>query len=175
MPTWTKEMALEIISAGYKSMARKYHPDVGGTHEQMLGLTASKEHLEKVINGASDFRSDSFSYNRGPDWNRASANRREEDARKRRQYWRNTKADEAAENIPIEPYPHDDDYFQIADVTIMAITEKAYKIKITGIRQPQWLPKSQLHEEMDLNAINDGDVLTIVFTRWIAQQKGWLK
>lgn len=174
MPTWTKEMALEIIAAGYKSMARKYHPDVGGTHDQMLDLTATREHLEKNLSGGNTSRSE-YSWERQRAREREeSARRREEEERKRR-YWSQQQQTKPGE-VPIKPYPHDDDYFMLEDVTVMAITEKAYKIKIPGVKAPQWLPKSQLNEDYMADAvIAEGDVVNMVFSRWIAQQKGWLK
>jgi hypothetical protein len=58
----------------------------------------------------------------------------------------------------------------------MSVTEKAFKIKISGVQMPQWLPKSQmLHTDFDLDKVVEGDVLTLVFTKWIARQKGWMK
>jgi hypothetical protein len=156
MATWDKGVALSIIQAGYIRLTKKFHPDAGGSHEEMLILIATKEHLEKFI---------------------ASGSTREEPRRGRstyrsQQYWDNV----YNPDIPLEPYPHDKDYIQLADVTIMSVTEKAYKIKIPGVQMPQWLPKSQiLVETFDTSDWTEGDVITIVFTKWIARQKGWMK
>lgn len=29
----------ELVSAGFKSLAKKYHPDIGGSHEKMIEIT----------------------------------------------------------------------------------------------------------------------------------------
>jgi hypothetical protein len=42
-------MAKEIVQAGFRSLIKKYHPDVGGKHEQMVELTAAREFLEEVL------------------------------------------------------------------------------------------------------------------------------
>ena len=33
----------ELVSAGFKSLAKKYHPDIGGTHEKMIEITHAAE------------------------------------------------------------------------------------------------------------------------------------
>lgn len=43
---------MEIINAGYKTLAMKYHPDVGGTNEQMKTLNASVEALRRMLGRA---------------------------------------------------------------------------------------------------------------------------
>ena len=40
---------LDVVNAGYRSLAMKYHPDHGGKHEQMQALNASVEALRKMI------------------------------------------------------------------------------------------------------------------------------
>lgn len=40
---------LEIINAGYKTLALKYHPDRGGSTERMQSLNNSVEALRKMI------------------------------------------------------------------------------------------------------------------------------
>ena len=42
---------LEIVNSGYKALAMKYHPDVGGSTEKMKILNASVESLRKMIKG----------------------------------------------------------------------------------------------------------------------------
>ena len=176
--SWDKKIALELIQAGYLRMAKKLHPDVGGTQEQILALTATKEHLEKFISGGgSSFRSDSYTYSRA----REEPRRRSTYRNTRSQYW--DQADRSKEHgftgeVPLEK--HDDpDYVQLRDVTIMSVTEKAFKIKIPTVKQPQWLPKSQIIWErdnfQDISEPVEGDVVNIVFTKWIAKQKGWMK
>lgn len=44
-----KAMAEELITTGYKQLAKKYHPDVGGTNAQFQKLGDIKENLLKKI------------------------------------------------------------------------------------------------------------------------------
>jgi hypothetical protein len=169
MATWDKGVALSIIQAGFIRLTKKFHPDAGGSHEEMLILTATKEHLEKFIAGGGSHSTSSFTYQRA----------RQEPPRRRRPTYRGSQEywdDIYNPDIPLEPYEADNQYVQLIDVTIMSVTEKAFKIKISGVQMPQWLPKSQmLHTDFDLDKVVEGDVLTLVFTKWIARQKGWMK
>lgn len=168
---WSKEMALELIQAGFLRMAKKLHPDVGGTQEQMLALQETKNHLEQMLSGRAGpdtyrHQTDSSSYTRA----------REEPRTEWRTRWRTPPPpkDDFTGDVPLEPYPDDNDYVQLKDVTIMSSTEKAIRIKITGVKQGQWLPKSQMLVE-NFDGWIDGDVVTVVFSKWIARQKGWMK
>lgn len=42
---------LDVINAGYKALAMKYHPDVGGSNEQMKLLNSSVESLRRIVKG----------------------------------------------------------------------------------------------------------------------------
>lgn len=42
---------LEVVNAGYKTLAMKYHPDKGGTNEQMKSLNNSVECLRRMLKG----------------------------------------------------------------------------------------------------------------------------
>lgn len=44
-----KVMAEELIVAGYKALAKKFHPDAGGTNEQFQELGNIKEKLAKML------------------------------------------------------------------------------------------------------------------------------
>ena len=44
-----KTMAEELIVAGYKALAKKYHPDIGGSNEQFQELGNIKEKLAKML------------------------------------------------------------------------------------------------------------------------------
>jgi len=44
-------LAEEIIEAGYRALAKRCHPDVGGTHLQMVQLTSVKQRILTLING----------------------------------------------------------------------------------------------------------------------------
>ena len=183
---WSKEVALEIIKVGYIRATKKYHPDLGGSHDEMLVLTATKEHLEKLLAGAgsqTDHRFDNagFGY---PGWDRQKADRAQQQKpkeppfrRRRSKFWDDFEETQKSNpDIPIEPYPHERGYSMLVDVTVMSKTEKAIKIKIPGVSMPQWLPFSQLHIDSNLHhEAAEGDVGTVVFTNWIAKQKGWLK
>lgn len=46
----TKDFMIEIIKAGYKKLASKYHPDRGGKVEDMQNLNEAKEKLDKLVN-----------------------------------------------------------------------------------------------------------------------------
>jgi hypothetical protein len=43
LPESLKEIALAIIDQGYKQMAKRCHPDVGGSHEQMVTLAKVRD------------------------------------------------------------------------------------------------------------------------------------
>jgi len=43
------DLALEIISIGYKVLATKMHPDKGGSHEAMQRLNAARDLLKEAI------------------------------------------------------------------------------------------------------------------------------
>jgi hypothetical protein len=162
---WDKAIALELIQAGYTRMAKKFHPDVGGTQEQMLALTATKEHLEKLLSGGGSHYTDSFTYQRA---------REAPPRRPRSTYYSRQTADDFTGEVPLEPYPDDKDYVLLRDVVITSVTEKAFKIKVMGVKQQQWLPKSQMLFE-EIPEPVEGDTVDIVFTKWIARQKGWMK
>ena len=168
-PKWSKEIALEIIQAGFIRMTKKYHPDVGGTQEQILTLQETKDHLERIMSGKASpdtysHQTDSSTYRRA----------REEPRTEWRTRWRTPPNDDFTGEVPLEPYPDDKDYVQLKDVVITGVTEKAYKIKIMGVKQQQWLPKSQMMFE-EIPEPAEGDTVNLVFTKWIAKQKGWMK
>jgi Putative quorum-sensing-regulated virulence factor len=47
------ELASEIVTAGFKTLAKKLHPDAGGNHEQMLALNNAVEWLRSRVRGLS--------------------------------------------------------------------------------------------------------------------------
>jgi hypothetical protein len=192
---WNKEVALEIIKTGFIRLTKKYHPDLGGSHLEMLVLNATKEHLEKSLSGAGVHYSDSFRYSspfsREEQARQAARARAAEEDRRRRkkerddffrnrgssrsQFWSKV-GGEPSGDVPIQPYPHDPNYWMLSDVTVMSKSEKAIKIKIPQVSMPAWLPFSQMHQDSEIGVTSaDGDTGQIVFTAWIARQKGWLK
>src|SRR5262245_41870460 len=46
-PADVRSMAAEIVSAGYRTLALKYHPDHGGTHADMTKLNAARDWLRE--------------------------------------------------------------------------------------------------------------------------------
>jgi hypothetical protein len=46
-------MALDIINAGYRALSRKHHPDLGGSHEQMVSLNRVCDRLRLIVGGCS--------------------------------------------------------------------------------------------------------------------------
>jgi hypothetical protein len=42
-------VAEQIITAGYKALAAKLHPDAGGDHDKMVELNASAEKLRHIL------------------------------------------------------------------------------------------------------------------------------
>jgi hypothetical protein len=43
-----KKLAVEMIDAGYRALAKKYHPDNGGSNEQMAMLTRMRDKIKKT-------------------------------------------------------------------------------------------------------------------------------
>lgn len=43
----------ELVSAGLRALARKYHPDAGGSHEQMIAVTFAADWLIAQVRGLS--------------------------------------------------------------------------------------------------------------------------
>lgn len=43
------DAAGELIHAGYRALARRAHPDTGGSHEAMLAVQAAREWLDTVL------------------------------------------------------------------------------------------------------------------------------
>ena len=44
--------AVEIVTTGFRALALRRHPDVGGSHENMLDLQEAREALERLIGAA---------------------------------------------------------------------------------------------------------------------------
>jgi hypothetical protein len=48
VPAELRETASQIIEKGYRLLAKQCHPDVGGTHEQMLALNKTVATLKEL-------------------------------------------------------------------------------------------------------------------------------
>lgn len=48
LPPELKPIVSEIVSAGYRTVARRLHPDAGGRHEDMQKLNAARDWLRKL-------------------------------------------------------------------------------------------------------------------------------
>jgi hypothetical protein len=42
-------IALELVNIGYRAMSRKHHPDLGGSHEQMVAINQVCDYLRLMI------------------------------------------------------------------------------------------------------------------------------
>lgn len=51
IPAAIRREAEAIVAAGFRALAAKAHPDVGGSHEAMLRLTAARDLLEALLRG----------------------------------------------------------------------------------------------------------------------------
>jgi len=49
LPVAVSQVAESIVSVGYRQLSRKLHPDVGGSHEEMLALNAAADWLRRVV------------------------------------------------------------------------------------------------------------------------------
>jgi hypothetical protein len=45
-------VAVELIGCGLRSLARRYHPDAGGSHDRMVEVTAAADWLRERIERA---------------------------------------------------------------------------------------------------------------------------
>jgi hypothetical protein len=43
------DMAAQIIDAGFRSMAKSLHPDLGGSHDDMIRLNDARDELRRSI------------------------------------------------------------------------------------------------------------------------------
>jgi hypothetical protein len=118
---WSKAIALEIIQAGFLRMAKKYHPDVGGTQEQILQLQETKDHLERILDGKAT--NETYTYQRAREEPRPRSTYRNT----RSQYWDQagqSKKAKSTDEVPLEDYADDLDYVALRDVTVMSSTRK---------------------------------------------------
>lgn len=46
-----QELASEIVDSGFRALAKKFHPDCGGSHETMIKLISAKDVLEAILQG----------------------------------------------------------------------------------------------------------------------------
>ena len=47
-----RDRAAELVDAGFRTLSKKYHPDRGGQHEDMVLLSQAKEALQEILQGA---------------------------------------------------------------------------------------------------------------------------
>jgi uncharacterized coiled-coil DUF342 family protein len=47
----SRRLAVQIVDAGYRSLAMKHHPDAGGSHEDMIALTQARDELRRKAAG----------------------------------------------------------------------------------------------------------------------------
>jgi hypothetical protein len=149
MVEWDKQVAAELILAGYRALSRKYHPDTGGNHNAFLKLTVTKEHLELLLEAPK------YTYEQAY---------KEAPKRPKREQKRGTH--------PLILQKYAVGWYCFENVTVFKRTERA--ILVGNLEEDDvWLPLSQLHKTANKvwNVDNTG---TVVFSEWIAKQKGWL-
>jgi hypothetical protein len=52
LPDEVQRVASELIDAGYRGLAKKFHPDAGGSHDAMILLSEAREWLSQQVRGA---------------------------------------------------------------------------------------------------------------------------
>jgi hypothetical protein len=150
MIDWDKQVATELIQAGYRALTRKYHPDAGGNHHAFLKLTVTKEHLELLLDAPK------YTYQQAY-----------QEAPKR------PRPRPKPGKLHIKKYAAG--WYCVENVTVIKRTDRA--ILIENFDDPLyddvWLPLSQLHKTANKVWMVD-QTGTVVFSEWIAKQKGWL-
>jgi hypothetical protein len=61
--------------------------------------------------------------------------------------------------------------FEIDDAEIINETEKAVLVDAPIFDEPQWVPKSQVHEDSSVYEATDSG--TIIVKDWWAEKQGW--
>jgi hypothetical protein len=162
-----KKVAGEIVKAGYRSLVKRYHPDAGGTHEAMIVLKETYENLEKCIENGN------WSAKAGP--RTAGPQQAKEETfhgyRKKpsgSDDFRQKAKGEAGQGPVLERWKPG--YFVVRNVHVVGATPKAIQVMFPGNPVPAWMPRSQLHVD---SIYAEGDRGDLIFTDWIASQKGW--
>ena len=62
---------------------------------------------------------------------------------------------------------YDEKHVKIGGVSVVKETEKAFLVEAYG--EQIWLPKSQMHQDSD--DLAEGEIGTIIISKWIARQK----
>ena len=147
---WNKQVAVEIIKAGYFALAKKNHPDHGGSHDKFLILSATKEYLDSLMNGAA--RQESKTNEPPP----------------KRPYKHQT-----SKYRPPGMFSYAVGWWFIINVECIRTSDKAVLVEVPDGEEPIWFPKSQLHRTAN-QVWEYKDKGDIVFSEWISRQKGWL-
>jgi hypothetical protein len=48
-PCPAPDVAADLVGAGLRSLSRRYHPDIGGTHDQMIRVTAVADWFRTLL------------------------------------------------------------------------------------------------------------------------------
>ena len=147
--------------------AKKNHPNHGGSHEKMLVITATKDYLEGVLNGAKGYGPE---WGRQKDWTDSSSYSNPKEPPKQERPKPKTDGE------PFKPkniMRYAVGWWIIINVKCVRETERAILVEAPDEDEPFWLPKSQLHQNANQvwETFDEGD---IVFSEWIARQKGWV-
>lgn len=151
-PSWSKEVAKELLDFGYKLLSKRYHPDVGGSHDEMLTLGATRDYLLGFIEKGEVVRIEPY----GPPPKHKP---------------RGGEAFKDADDEYSILREWSERWLYAEGVKVQVETEKAIKVKIPGVALALWLPKSQLHQD-DNEVWEEEDVGVLVLSKWIAEQKG---
>ena len=172
-----KKVASEIVKAGFRSLALKYHPDQGGTHEAMLVLKDTYEALAKWVETgvkpeqARGSTTDSKAGQRQGTWSgRYSSGYGE----RQRANWSDDFRDKAkGANAGSGPqcFKYKRGWVLIKDVTCVGQSPKAIQVMFPGNPTPAWLPLSQVSAESEVKKEDDRG--NLIISDWIAAQKGW--
>lgn len=165
-----KKVATEIIKAGYRQLCKTYHPDMGGTHNAMIELTATYEGLLKTVDGGGGPRMGSAESAS----DRARKERQEYGKHYQREHWSDdfrekAKGANAGKGPELERFGRN--HVLIRNVHCVGASPKAIQVMFPGDPTPAWLPRSQLHSACKI--LKEGDRGDLIITDWIASQKGW--
>jgi|KBSMisStandDraft_5_1062788.scaffolds.fasta_scaffold218765_3 hypothetical protein len=168
-----KKVATEIVKAGFRTLAKTYHPDTGGTHEAMLVLKDTYEGLIKAVENGNFGPTTG-----GTSTGRTSGRGQREGFSQERKHWSDDFREKAQGQDAGGKYTgpvlekYKAGYFLIRDVHCVGATPKAIQVMFPGNPVPAWVPRSQIYVQ-DTDIVKEGDRGKLIITDWIAAQKGW--
>ena len=67
-----------------------------------------------------------------------------------------------------------DDKFEIDDVTVVFETDKALRVEAPVFDEPQWIPKSQIHDDSEVYDQGENSEGTLIVKLWFAEKREWV-